>query len=279
MPPAADILARILRRKIEELAERAERMPLRELRARARHADAPRGFLRALQERIAHGDAAVVAEVKKASPSAGVLRAQFDPAWIARRYEQAGACCLSVLTDRDFFQGEDRHLAAARAACALPVLRKDFTVDAYQVWEARVLGADAVLLIVAALADGELRELHALARELGMDVLVEVHDGAELERALALQPPLVGINNRDLKSFVTTLDTTLGLLPRIPAGSLVVTESGIRTPADVARMRRHGVQAFLVGEAFMRAEDPGARLAELFGAGAGSQPQSRAAGR
>jgi indole-3-glycerol phosphate synthase len=275
-PPPTDILARILRRKFEEVAERATVVPLSALRERAADASAPRGFLRALQQRVAQSEAAVIAEIKKASPSAGVLRAQFDPAWIARRYEQAGASCLSVLTDRDFFQGEDAHLAAARAACALPVLRKDFTVDAYQVWEARVLGADAILLIVAALADEKLRELHALARALGMDVLIEVHDGPELERALVLRPPLVGINNRNLKNFVTTLDTTLNLLPRVPAGCLVVTESGIRAPADVALMRENGVHAFLVGEAFMRAEDPGARLAELFGGDTVSQTRREA---
>lgn len=261
-----DILDRILRRKIVEVAERAARTPLPELRARAAEAAAPRGFLRALRQRLVLDRAAVIAEIKKASPSAGVLRPHFDPAWIARRYEQTGASCLSVLTDRDFFQGADAHLQAARAACALPVLRKDFTLEDYQVWEARALGADAILLIVAALSDARLRELDGLARELGMDVLIEVHDGAELERALALRPPLVGINNRDLKTFVTTLDTTLALLPRVPADCLVVTESGIRTPADVTLLRRNGVHAFLVGEAFMRADDPGARLAELFGA-------------
>lgn len=265
-PPPTDILARILRRKFEEVAERATVVPLSALRERAADASAPRGFLRALQQRVAQSEAAVIAEIKKASPSAGVLRAQFDPAWIARRYEAAGASCLSVLTDRDFFQGDDAHLVAARAACRLPVLRKDFTLDAYQVYEARALGADAILLIVAALSDTRLRELDGLARELGMDVLIEVHDGAELERALALRPRLVGINNRDLTTFATSLDTTLALLSRVPADCLVVTESGIRTPADVALMRRKGVHAFLVGEAFMRAEDPGVRLAELFGA-------------
>lgn len=263
---SSDILARILRRKAEEVAVRAAQTPLSELCARVADASVARGFLRALQNDVARGEAAVIAEIKKASPSAGVLRAQFDPAWIARRYEAAGASCLSVLTDRDFFQGDDAHLVAARAACRLPVLRKDFTLDAYQVYEARALGADAILLIVAALSDAQLRELDGLARELGMDVLIEVHDGVELERALALRPPLVGINNRNLKTFVTTLETTLQLLPRVPGDCLVVTESGIRTPADVALLRRNGVHAFLVGEAFMRAEDPGARLAELFGA-------------
>ncbi len=205
----------------------------------------------------------MIAEIKKASPSKGLLRADFRPADIAQSYERHGATCLSVLTDEDFFQGSDEYLQQARAACALPVLRKDFTMDAYQVYEARALGADAILLIVAALGDTPLRELAELAAELGMDVLVEVHDAAELERALALPTPLIGINNRDLRTFHTSLETTLDLLGKIPADRVVVTESGIHAPADVARMRARGVNVFLVGEAFMKADDPGGKLAGI----------------
>ena len=261
-PP--DILRRILARKAEEIAERASRMPLEELKKRLVDAPVPRGFLEAIRGRIATGQPAVIAEIKQASPSKGLLRADFRPAGIAQSYERHGATCLSVLTDRDFFQGDDVHLQQARAACALPVLRKDFTMDAYQVYEARVLGADAILLIVAALGNTPLRELTELAAELGMDVLVEVHDAAELERALALPTPLIGINNRDLRTFHTSLETTLDLLGKIPAGRVVVTESGIHAPADVARLRARGVHVFLVGEAFMKADDPGIKLQELF---------------
>jgi indole-3-glycerol phosphate synthase len=264
MNAAPDILRRILARKAEEIAERARRTPLAELKNHLAQAPAPRGFLKAIRSRLATGQPAVIAEIKKASPSKGLLRADFRPAEIAKSYERHGATCLSVLTDTDFFQGSDEHLQQARAACALPALRKDFTIDAYQVYEARVLGADAILLIVAALDDTQLRELAELAVELGMDVLVEVHDATELERALVLATPLIGINNRDLRTFHTSLETTLDLLEKIPAGRVVVTESGIHAPADVARMRARGVNVFLVGEAFMKAEEPGEKLQELF---------------
>lgn len=264
MHAAPDILRRILARKAEEIVARAERLPLAELSRRVESAPPLRGFLKALRARLAQGRPAVIAEIKKASPSKGLLRADFRPAEIARGYERAGAACLSVLTDAGFFQGADEHLREARAACALPVLRKDFTIDVYQIYEARVLGADAILLIAAALGDTQMRELATLAHELGMDVLVEVHDGAELKRALALGTPLLGINNRDLRTFEVSLETTLDLLPRIPADRLVVTESGIHTRADVERLRAAGVGAFLVGEAFMKAEDPGERLRSLF---------------
>jgi indole-3-glycerol phosphate synthase len=264
MSGTPDILRRIVERKHAEIAERRARVAQAVLAERAAAADAPRGFVHALEQRIAAGRAAVIAEIKKASPSKGVLRADFRPAEIARSYAAGGAACLSVLTDVDFFQGSDAYLQQARAACSLPVIRKDFIVDPYQVVEARALGADCILLIAACLDDAALHALNAQAQALGMDVLIEVHDGAELERALATGNRLVGINNRNLRSFEVDLDTTLGLLPSIPPGHLVVTESGILGPADVALMRGHGVHAFLVGEAFMRAEDPGARLAELF---------------
>ena len=259
-----DVLLRIIRHKAREVAERAERTPLRVLAEQAEAQDPPRGFAAALRARIAAGEPAVVAELKKASPSKGVLREEFEPEAIARDYAAGGAAALSVLTDEAFFQGADRHLVEARAASGLPVLRKDFTIDAYQIYEARALGADCILLIVAALGDAQLNELAALATHLGMDVLVEVHDAAELARAAHLEPLLLGINNRDLRTFETTLDTTLGLLDRIPAGRTVITESGIHTRADVARMRTAGVHGFLVGEAFMRAEAPGEKLRELF---------------
>jgi indole-3-glycerol phosphate synthase len=261
-PP--DILRRILARKAEEIAERAGRTPLADLKMRLAQAPAPRGFLKAIRSRLATGRPAVIAEIKKASPSKGLLRADFRPAEIANSYERYGATCLSVLTDTDFFQGSDEYLKQSRAACALPVLRKDFTIDVYQVYEARIIGADAILLIVAALGDAPLRELAELAAQLGMDVLVEVHDAAELERALMLPTPLIGINNRDLRTFHTSLETTLDLLGKIPADRVVVTESGIHAPADVARMRARGVNVFLVGEAFMKADDPGRKLRELF---------------
>lgn len=259
-----DILQRILARKLEEVAARSARVSLHELRAQASKAAAPRGFRAALEAKIAAGQAAVIAEVKKASPSKGVMRADFRPGEIARSYAHGGAACLSVLTDIDFFQGADAYLEQARAACALPALRKDFVVDTYQIHETRALGADCILLIVAALNDRQLVEFSTLAHDLGIDVLVEAHDETELERALATPAKLVGINNRNLRTFETSLDTTLALRARVPADRLLVTESGIHTPADVARMRGAGVHAFLVGEAFMRAEDPGTELRRLF---------------
>jgi indole-3-glycerol phosphate synthase len=260
-----DILKRILARKLQEIDERNRNISLQELEQRVVDADSPRGFVRSLEKNISMGRAAVIAEIKKASPSRGVLRQDFKPAEIASSYEQGGAACLSVLTDIDFFKGADAYLQRARAACSLPVLRKDFIIDPYQVYEARVLGADCVLLIAAALSDAMLGELSQLAVQLGMDVLVEVHDQPELRRALEVPGRLIGINNRDLRSFETRLDVTLGMLGEVPADRIVVTESGIHTPADVALMRSHGVNAFLVGEAFMKAADPGAKLAELFG--------------
>lgn len=260
-----DILQKILRRKSGEIIERAERLNIRDLSRKAEGASAPRGFVQQIESRIKAGSPAVIAEVKKASPSKGVLREAFDPPAIATSYEQGGATCLSVLTDVDFFQGADSYLQSAREACGLPVLRKDFTIDPYQVYEARVLGADCILLIVAALGDATLRELAELADHLGMDALVEVHDELELERALRLPTPLIGVNNRNLRTFETRLETTLSLREKIPEDRLVVTESGIHTQQDVALMLDNGVNAFLVGEAFMKADDPGKKLAELFG--------------
>ena len=259
----SDVLNLILARKAEEIAERSAQVSMRALSQRVEDADPARGFVEAIRRKLARGHAAVIAEIKKASPSKGLLRADFRPAEIAASYERAGAACLSVLTDVDFFQGADEHLQQARAACALPVLRKDFTIDPWQVYEARVLNADCILLIVAALDDTRLADLAGLARHLGMDVLVEVHDAGELERALTLHTPLIGINNRNLHTFETRLETTLDLLNRIPADRIVVTESGIHAAADVTRMRAAGVHTFLVGEAFMKAPDPGAKLAEL----------------
>lgn len=225
----------------------------------------PRDFVSALRKKMALGKAAVIAEIKRASPSRGLLRPNFDSMQIAQSYESGGAACLSVLTDREFFQGAPEHLASARAACALPALRKDFVFDPYQVLEARALGADCILLIAACLSTAEMKTLEDVALELGMAVLVEVHDTAELESALTLRTPLVGVNNRDLRTFETRIETTLGLLERIPADRIVITESGIASPADVASLRSRGVNAFLVGEAFMRAPDPGGALRALFG--------------
>ena len=259
-----DILARILATKAVEIAAAKRARPAREIEALARVAPPVRDFEAALRAKRAAGRPAVIAEIKKASPSRGVLRADFDPPTIATSYEKGGAACLSVLTDRSYFQGAPEHLTAARAACALPVLRKDFIIDEYQVAEARALGADAILLIVAALDDARLATLTACACDQGMAVLVEAHNAAELDRAFVLATPLIGINNRNLRSFEVSLATTLDLLPSIPEGKLVVTESGILAPADVATLRARGVHAFLVGEAFMRAADPGTALAALF---------------
>ncbi|WP_374499439.1 MULTISPECIES: indole-3-glycerol phosphate synthase TrpC [Pseudoxanthomonas] len=260
----SDILTTILARKADEIAERSARVSLADLRARVADAPPTRGFADALNAMIAQGDPAVIAEVKKASPSKGVIRPDFRPADIAVSYEFGGAACLSVLTDVDFFQGADDYLRQARDACTLPVLRKDFTVDPYQVYEARALGADCILLIVAALDDGQLVDLSGLAMQLGMDVLVEVHDIDELERALQVPVPLVGINNRNLRTFEVGLGTTLAMKDAVPKDRLLVTESGILVPEDVATMRDAGVNAFLVGETFMRAEEPGEALRQLF---------------
>ena len=264
MSDTPDILKRILARKVEEIDERIRNTGVEDLSQRVAEADTPRGFIRHVQDKLQAGQAAVIAEIKKASPSRGLLREDFNPGQIAMSYEKGGAACLSVLTDIDFFKGADAYLQQARAACRLPVLRKDFIIDPYQVYEARVLGADAVLLIVAALNDAMLLELLKLTTHLGMDALVEVHDVEELERALAVPAPLLGINNRDLRSFETSLDVTLDLLEQIPDDRIVVTESGIHTVDDVALMRSRGVNAFLVGETFMKAPEPGERLAELF---------------
>jgi len=259
-----DILERIVAVKREEVAAARSQRGDASVRADAEARRDVRGFAAALRAKLAGRQAAVIAEVKKASPSKGVLREQFVPAEIAASYECGGAACLSVLTDVQFFQGSPAYLQQARAACKVPVLRKDFVVDAYQVFEARAMGADCILLIAACLDDALMADLEAQAHALGMNVLVEVHDAGELERALRLTTPLVGINNRNLRSFEVSLDTTLALLPQVPADRLLVTESGIRVPADVRRMRAAGVHAFLVGEAFIRAPDPGAALADLF---------------
>ena len=264
MNDTPDILKKIVRRKLEEIAERMEQRPLGLLEGDLAEASPPRGFADAVERKIDAGEAGVIAEIKRASPSKGILRADFKPAEIAQSYAEGGAACLSVLTDVDFFQGSDVYLRQARAACQLPVIRKDFIIDPYQVYEARAMGADCILLIAACLEDRQLCELNELAHHLGMDVLIEVHDGGELERALQVENRLIGINNRNLRTFEVSLDTTLDLLSRIPEERVVVTESGILGTEDVSLMRQKGVNAFLVGEAFMRAEDPGARLAELF---------------
>ncbi len=262
----ADILQRILVRKTEEIAERSAKLPLDELAARVTGMPNTRGFAAALEAKIDAGLPAVIAEVKRASPSKGVIRADFDPGAIARSYEAAGAACLSVLTDKDFFQGSEEFLRQAREACSLPILRKDFVIDPYQVYEARAIGADCILLIVAALGDAELMHLALLAAELDLDVLCEVHDAEELERAQALPVPMIGVNNRNLRTFETTLETTLELQPLVEYDRILVAESGIHTPEHVRQLREAGVHAFLVGEAFMRAVDPGTELKRMFDA-------------
>ena len=260
----SDILNKILARKAEEIRVRAEAVSLATLKEQCELQSATRGFIAALHRKIDAGTAAVIAEIKKASPSKGVIRENFIPAEIAKSYESGGAACLSVLTDIDFFQGSDAYLQEARAACALPVLRKDFTIDAYQVYEARALGADCILLIVAALGDAQMVDLNNLAMDLGMDVLVEVHDVEELERALQIDAQLIGINNRNLRTFEVSLDTTIAMKDMVPKDRLLVTESGILVRDDVQLMRQHDVNAFLIGETFMRAENPGEALARLF---------------
>jgi len=258
-----DILKRILARKREEVKVHKRQASLSQLERRLEEAEATRGFVQAIESRVRQEKSAVIAEIKKASPSKGVLRAEFDPAAIARDYAEHGAACLSVLTDRDFFQGDASYLQQARQACDLPVLRKDFIIDPWQVVETRAMSADCLLLIVAALSDAQLEELSAAATEVGLDVLVEVHDGKELERALKLDLTLIGINNRDLRYFETRLETTLDLLTMIPDDRVVVSESGLNTRKDVQRLRQAGVHSYLIGEAFMRADSPGAALSEL----------------
>ncbi|MEO6170066.1 MAG: indole-3-glycerol phosphate synthase TrpC [Lysobacter sp.] len=261
----SDILDTILARKHQEIAQRSQIRSLESVRARAQSQPATRGFVEAIKRRHAAGNAAVIAEVKKASPSKGLIRKDFDPAAIARSYEAGGAACLSVLTDVDFFQGSNRYLGEARAACALPVLRKDFIVDPYQVYEARMIGADCILLIVAALEDGPMIEMANLAHELDMDVLMEVHDIDELERALQTDCELIGINNRNLRTFEVSLDTSVALKAAMPSDRIAITESGIGSREDVARMRAAGIETFLIGESFMREADPGAALQRMFG--------------
>ena len=261
----SDILEKILHRKREEIAERSSKVSIQELKARAVQADPARGFIASIEQRISKKQAAVIAEIKKASPSKGVLRENFDPAAIASSYDKHGAACISVLTDKDFFQGGEDYLQQARSACSIPVIRKDFIIDPYQVYEARAINADCILLIVAALGDTKLQELLDLAHQLQMDVLMEVHDEAELERALKTGARLIGINNRNLRTFDTSLSTTIDMLDKIPDDRIVVTESGIHTRDDVKLMRDNNVHTFLVGEAFMKAEEPGTKLAELFG--------------
>ena len=259
-----DILNRILQRKIEEIAVCKQQVPLDQLRQQLETATDTRGFISSLHVKQSSGLSAVIAEIKKASPSKGVIRENFDPVQIARSYADGGAACVSVLTDHDFFQGHNDYLVAARNACLLPVIRKDFIIDPYQVYEARALGADCILLIVAALEDRVLKDLYHLSSDLGMDTLVEVHNQQELDRAMLLDLDILGINNRNLHTFETSLSTTLDLLDQIPESCLVVTESGIHSIEDVQLMRDHGVNGFLVGEAFMRAEEPGVELQALF---------------
>lgn len=258
------ILKKILARKQQEIVERRSVTPVAQLLEQATLVSAPRGFAAALEAKLAGGQSAVIAEIKKASPSKGVIRQDFDPAAIAKSYAKGGAACLSVLTDVDFFQGADRYLTMARKACDLPVIRKDFIVDPYQIYEARAMGADCILLIVSALNEEQLFQLHEVAITMGMDVLIEVHDAAELNTALKLDNPMVGINNRNLHSFDVSLDNTLKLLEQIPSDKIVITESGIHHREDVVVMRENNVNAFLVGEAFMRSDEPGERLRDLF---------------
>lgn len=258
------VLKKILTRKAEEISERKAKTTIEQLKAQLDTSSVTRGFVKALQAKIAVGESAVIAEIKKASPSKGVIRENFDPVDIAKSYEIGGAACLSVLTDVDFFQGADQYLQAARAACRLPVIRKDFIVDEYQLFESRVLGADCVLLIVSALQPDELYSLHATALSLGLDVLVEVHDQRELEIALAVDNPMIGINNRNLHTFEVSLDNTFELLEQIPENRIIITESGIHSATDVQRMKNNNVHAFLVGEAFMRNENPGQALKRFF---------------
>jgi len=264
MNDTPDILKKIVARKQEEIAERLQSTSLEQLKDSLGNASSCRGFVNAIADKIAAGKPGIIAEIKKASPSKGVIREDFHPTEIARSYEQAGAACLSVLTDIDFFQGADAYLQQARAACSLPVIRKDFIIDPYQVYEARTLGADCILLIAACLDNTQMNGLNELTHDLGMDVLIEVHNAEELQRTLPLGNRLIGINNRNLRSFEVSLDTTIGLLEQISDDHIVVTESGIHTHEDVACMRSNRVNAFLVGEAFMRADDPGAKLTELF---------------
>ncbi|MCP3868671.1 MAG: indole-3-glycerol phosphate synthase TrpC [Gammaproteobacteria bacterium] len=265
MSRTPDILKKIVQRKQQEISERTRRLPLEQLAEQSRNAGPTRGFAEVLKTRIDSGTPGVIAEIKKASPSKGVIREDFHPAEIAESYEKGGAACLSILTDVDFFQGSDQYLMEARSACRLPVLRKDFMIDPYQVYEARAIGADCILLIVSCLEDGRMQELNGLAQELGMDVLIEAHDGEELERALAVGNRLIGINNRNLRTFEVDLRTTLDLVKQVPENRILVTESGINDKVDISMMRQSGIDGFLVGEAFMRSDDPGVRLSELFG--------------
>lgn len=263
MSDTPDVLKKILSRKEEEIAERLEHTSIDELKRQIAEASPVRGFIESIKKKLSQGETAVIAEVKKASPSKGLLREDFNPAEIAASYELGGAACLSVLTDKDFFQGSEVYLKEARAACSLPVIRKDFIVDPYQVYEARAMGADCILLIVAALDDALLHGLYQLASDLGLDVLVEVHDAEELERALRLNLALVGINNRNLRTFETSLQTTVGLLDGIPDGVVVVSESGLHKSGDIKMLKGHDVHTFLIGEAFMRCDDPGKALEDL----------------
>lgn len=265
LPETPTILKKIIAHKWQEVNERSAKLPRAELQRLVLQTDAPRGFVAALEKKVSQNHAAIIAEIKRASPSKGIIREDFHPAAIAQSYELAGAACLSVLTDREFFQGHEDHLKEARAACNLPVLRKDFIVDPYQIYEARMLEADCVLLIAAALDDKTMSNLNALAHDLGLDVLIEVHNRTELERALQLDNRLIGINNRNLHTFEVSLATTYSLLSAIPADRLVVTESGIHTKADITEMYNHNINTFLVGEAFMRSDDPGHALQQLFG--------------